>query len=55
MLQGVVAVGADALPARFLQDMFAPQMGSIVNFGLFGQSLKNLNHWYQDRGVFGQV
>ena len=55
MLQGVVATGADVLPARCLQDIFAGQTGSIVNFGLFGQSLRNLNQWYQDHGIFGQV
>ncbi|KAK9793219.1 hypothetical protein WJX73_004123 [Symbiochloris irregularis] len=55
VLKGVTAAGADALPARFIHDLFAPQFGSIVNFGLFGQSLKRLNYWYQERGVFGQV
>lgn len=55
VLQGVVAVGADALPTSLIQDVFAGQCGNIVNFGLFGQALKRLDRWYQDRGVFGQV
>ena len=54
-LEGVVADGADVLPASMIQESFDGQCGHIVNFGLFGQSLRSLDNWYQDHGLFGQV
>ena len=27
----------------------------MINFARFGQSLKAINGWYQQNGVFGQV
>ncbi len=55
VLQGVMVTGADAMPARIIQDSFDGQAGNILNFGLFGQSMRSLNSWYENQGVFGQV
>lgn len=50
-----MAAGTDALPARIVHDAFEGQPGNILNFGLFGQSLRAIDFWYQSQGIFGQV
>ena len=54
-LQGVVVTGANLLPQRIIEDVFRDQYGQTLNFATFGESLRQLNQWYEDRDIFGQV
>lgn len=54
-LTGVVATGADMLPQSLIEDAFQDQYGKTLNFENFGRALGQLNKWYEDKGIFGQV
>jgi len=54
-LRGVVVNGANALPARVIQDAFQAQYARTLNFGAFNSALRSLNAWYEERGIFGSV
>ena len=43
------------LPPAVVEAAFQGQEGGVINFARFGQSLKAINGWYQQNGVFGQV
>ena len=55
MLQGVKTEGTIELPPSVVAAAFQGQQGGVINFSRFGQSLKAINGWYQQHGVFGQV
>ena len=54
-LNGVVVTGANLLPQRLIEDAFRDQYGSTLNFARFSKSLEQLNNWYNDRDIVGQV
>jgi len=54
-LTGVVATGADMLPQSLIEEAFEDQYGKTLNFENFGRALGQLNKWYEDKGIFGQV
>ena len=54
-IRGIVATGANVLPQRVIEDAFRDQYGHTLNFGRFSSALKELNGWYEDRGIYGQV
>ena len=43
------------LPQREIEEAFGAQFGRTLNFPAFSASLRRLNRWYEDRGIFGQV
>ncbi|KAK9849807.1 hypothetical protein WJX84_004133, partial [Apatococcus fuscideae] len=55
VLKGIVASGADVLPARVLQQAFEGQQGRTLNSTAMTQAIGKIDEWYQDRGIFGQV
>ena len=55
ILKGIVASGADVLPASVLQQAFEGQQGRTLNSTAMTQAIGKLDEWYQDRGIFGQV
>ena len=54
-LTGVVATGADMLPQSLIEEAFEDQYGKTLNFENFGRALGQLNKWYEDKGIFGQI
>ena len=54
-LKGVVAEGADVLPAQVIEDAFQNQYDKTLNYSDFKQAIQKLDGWYKDRGIFGQV
>lgn len=52
---GVIARGADALPASVLEDAFRGLYGRTLNFKHFGRALQSLDRWYRGKGLLGQV
>ena len=54
-LRGVRTQGTVELPPSVVNAAFQGQEGGVINFSRFGQSLKAINGWYQQNGVFGQV
>lgn len=54
-LRGVVSSGANVLPQAVVQETFKNQHGRPLNFKDFRASVKQINEWYDDRGIFGQV
>jgi outer membrane protein insertion porin family len=54
-LTGVVATGADMLPQSLIEEAFEHQYGKTLNFQGFGRALGQLNKWYEDKGILGQV
>lgn len=54
-MRGVVVSGANVLPQREIEEAFGDQFGKTLNFPAFSASLRRLNRWYEDRGIFGQV
>ena len=55
VVRGVVVTGANVLPQREIEEAFGAQFGRTLNFPAFSASLRRLNRWYEDRGIFGQV
>ena len=55
VLKGIVASGADVLPASVLQQAFEGQQGRTLNSTAMTQAIGKIDEWYQDRGIFGQV
>ena len=55
VVRGVVVSGANVLPQREIEEAFGDQFGKTLNFPAFSASLRRLNRWYEDRGIFGQV
>ena len=50
-LRRVVVTGADALPARVIEDALAPSAGRTINFHALRSALDAANAWYDDRGI----
>ncbi len=56
VLQGVRVEGNEVLPQTVVNEIFAPQLGSILNFRRFQEGVEALNKWYRDNGyVLAQV
>jgi hypothetical protein len=55
VVRGVVVSGANVLPQREIEEAFGDQFGKTLNFPAFSASLRRLNRWYEDRGIFGQA
>eukprot|EP00271_Cylindrocystis_brebissonii_P001837 TRINITY_DN1213_c0_g1_i1.p1 TRINITY_DN1213_c0_g1~~TRINITY_DN1213_c0_g1_i1.p1 ORF type:complete len:900 (+),score=147.38 TRINITY_DN1213_c0_g1_i1:214-2913(+) len=55
VMTGVNVRGANVLPARVVQDAFAPEFGKVMNVGRLTNVIDEVNKWYYDRGLFGQV
>ena len=50
-LKRVVVTGADALPARVIEDALAPSAGRTINFHALRAALDAANAWYDERGI----
>jgi outer membrane protein insertion porin family len=50
-LKRVVVTGADALPARIIEDALAPSAGRTLNFHGLRAALDAANAWYDERGI----
>ena len=55
VLRGVQLKGSTELPDRVVGEAFRGQEGGVINFARFSGALKQINGWYQEHGVFGQV
>ncbi|HIK45574.1 MAG TPA: BamA/TamA family outer membrane protein [Leptolyngbyaceae cyanobacterium M65_K2018_010] len=56
VLTGVDIVGNEVLPDAVAEEIFADQVGQIINLLDFQDSILELNQWYQDNGyVLAQV
>jgi outer membrane protein insertion porin family len=49
-LKSVQVQGGQVLPAKVVQDIFAPQYGKITNLRDLQSGIQELNKWYQDKG-----
>ena len=55
VLKGVRVTGAEALPARVVQEAFAPCYGKPLNLARFNAGMEEINAWYRDHGYDGQI
>eukprot|EP00850_Spirogloea_muscicola_P010969 SM000066S20444 [mRNA] locus=s66:292568:297919:- [translate_table: standard] len=59
VMTGLVCKGANALPAKVVEDAFCHEhvspAGKVVNIQRLNNVLDTLNGWYRTRGLFGQV
>ena len=54
-LNDISVEGANALPVGVIQDEFKDQVNKTANRRDIIQSVINLNQWYADRGIYGEV
>lgn len=54
-VRGVVAEGANVLPARVVEDAFASMHGATLNFKRLQAAIAALDNWYHERGILGLV
>ncbi len=55
MVREATVVGADALPNRVVQSALRQVCGRTLNFVNLKNAVGQLDSWYQDNGVLGQV
>ena len=54
-LKGIVVEGANRLPQSVLEGAFQGQAGKPLNFNALGNGISEVNDWYANRGMLGQV
>lgn len=54
-LKGIVVEGANRLPQSVLEGAFHGQAGKPLNFNALGNGISQVNDWYANRGMLGQV
>ena len=54
-LKGIVVEGANRLPQSVLEGAFQGQAGKPLNFNALGNGISQVNDWYANRGMLGQV
>lgn len=54
-LRGVLAHGGGLLPVSLVTKAFRGMAGKTLNFVQFSRAVQQLDQWYRDKGVLGQV
>ena len=54
-LRGIVARGADGLPAAVIESAFRGLYGRTLNYAHFAGAVRALDRWYREKGLLGQV
>ena len=55
VVQSIKATGANALPEKVIESSFSGMCGKTLNLQSFKKAVGQLDKWYQDNGVVGQV